>query len=225
VKYLPLEGWFLPDGDVKHLHRWMVGVGKKREGRLLYQSRKYELALREVPRRKFAVDVGAHAGLWSWMMALDFDKVTAFEPVKEHADCWRLNMKGSPARTELVRAALGTEACEVRMERTELGMGLKMAVSSSGAGELVPMRTLDSYHLNRIDLLKVDVEGFELAVLQGGRETLLRCRPCVVVEQKASTDMEERYGVRPGDAVAYLESLGAVVRRISRGDYIMSWRS
>lgn len=221
MKYLQREGWWLPDGDVRHLHRWMTGVGRNRNGRLLYQSRKYELALMLVKRRKFAVDVGAHAGLWSWQMALDFQKVTAFEPVREHVDCWRKNMQGC-SNAALVEVALGEERRSAHMQRTELGMGLKMAVADEG--ELVSMRTLDSYHLNRVDLLKVDVEGYELAVLRGARETLLRCRPVVVVEQKTSTDMEARYGVVPGDAVAYLEGLGAEVRRISRGDYIMCWR-
>jgi hypothetical protein len=205
VKYLRGTGWWLPDGDVKHLHRWLTGVGRAREGRLLYQSRKYDLALQRVKRRKCAVDVGAHAGLWSWMMALDFDKVTAFEPVREHIECWRRNMAGQ-GNASLVGVALGAEAREVRMERTELGMGLKMAVAE------------------RVDLLKIDVEGYELEVLRGGVETLLRTRPTIVVEQKASTDMEARYGVVPGDAVEFLRDLGARVYRIARGDYIMGWQ-
>lgn len=48
----------------------------------------------------------------------------------------------------------------------------------------VPITTLDSYNLPRIDLLKIDVEGYEIHVLKGAEETLLRCKPVVIFEEK-----------------------------------------
>ena len=43
--------------------------------------------------------------------------------------------------------------------------------------------TIDSFALPRLDLIKLDVERMELAVLEGARQTIGRCLPIIVVEQ------------------------------------------
>lgn len=47
---------------------------------------------------------------------------------------------------------------------------------------LLPCLSLDSLKLNECALLKVDVDGGELGVLEGARETLSRLRPAVSIE-------------------------------------------
>jgi len=49
-------------------------------------------------------------------------------------------------------------------------------------GEQVPVITLDSLALPACHVLKIDVEGMESEVLQGGRDTLARHRPLLYVE-------------------------------------------
>ena len=46
----------------------------------------------------------------------------------------------------------------------------------------VPARTLDSYNYEVVDCIKIDVEGSELLVMQGAKDTIDRCRPSVQVE-------------------------------------------
>lgn len=46
----------------------------------------------------------------------------------------------------------------------------------------VPARTIDSYNFEDVDVIKIDVEGSELFVMQGARDTITRCRPSVQVE-------------------------------------------
>ena len=48
--------------------------------------------------------------------------------------------------------------------------------------EPVAMRTLDSFNLTRVDLLKVDVEGMEEKVISGAIETIKKCKPILFVE-------------------------------------------
>jgi FkbM family methyltransferase len=49
-------------------------------------------------------------------------------------------------------------------------------------GEPVPVRRLDSYRLSKCDFIKIDVEGMEQQVLEGGSDTIQRLRPLMYVE-------------------------------------------
>lgn len=80
-----------------------------------------------------------------------------------------------------------------------------------------PLETLDSFDLQDVDLIKIDCEGGELFVLQGAFETLKRCKPVVVVEQKPGK--AQQFGLPETGAVAYLQKLGAQLRLTMSGDF------
>ena len=63
-----------------------------------------------------------------------------------------------------------------------------LALEGRTSGERVPVQTIDALRLERLDLLKADVEGMELAVLKGARQTIERCHPLLYVEN----DREEK---------------------------------
>jgi len=56
-----------------------------------------------------------------------------------------------------------------------------------GAAVEVPLRTLDSFDFKDVSFVKIDVEGSELEVLEGGRRTISRDRPHLLVELLAGT--------------------------------------
>mgnify|MGYP001334218828 CR=1 FL=1 len=60
-----------------------------------------------------------------------------------------------------------------------------LALDSNGAGETVAQITIDSLALERVDLLKVDVEGMESQVLKGASRTIGEHKPFIFVENNS----------------------------------------
>jgi hypothetical protein len=92
--------------------------------------------------------------------------------------------------------------------------------ASFGAGE-TEVVTLDSLNFEVVDYMKIDCEGFEYRVLQGAEQTVKRCRPIVVVEQKPHDAYADQYGQY--EAIALLESWGMRKLDQVKDDWIMGW--
>lgn len=212
------DQWWMPD-DEAHLTDHMRAVNNRVHGRLCYQHGKYLAAKPHIKDFRYAVDVGGHIGLWAFFLAHDFEGVMSFEPMDTHRECFRKNLEGFE-NVGLYDCALGAEQGHVALETRTAGSSGDTQVVPGATGE-IRMETLDSFMLDHVDLLKIDCEGYEEFVLRGAVETLQRCKPCVIVEQKR--DMSARYGLQKQSAVAYLESLGAVMRQEISGDFILSW--
>lgn len=221
-----IEGIWLPDGDehfAEHLRR-----GPRVAGAGSYQLNKINLAVGATPedRRYLAVDVGAHVGLWTRALAQYFQRVIAFEPVPAFLECWRLNVAsaGAADRCFCAPAACGAETGELRL-RVERENSGNSHVAAAGDGGTIAAQvvTLDSCLAGEldVDLIKVDVEGYELEVLRGARALLERCRPVVIVEQKPGN--AERYGKKQFDARDFLAKMGARLVWERAGDVCMRW--
>ena len=229
---MKFDEWWMPDGE-EHLPDWMRKINDRVDGRLTYQMYKYRAAMKWVKQHRGAVDIGAHVGLWSFWMARDFQKLTAFEPMSEHVACWHANMEKYD-NASLFHVALGDKAGVARVKTRTPGSsgdtGVDPAAERSSLraaveedGEQVTMKRLDDYELQDIDFIKIDTEGYEVFIVRGAEQTLLRCKPCIIVEQKPETGLAERYGIGVTDAVKHLQSLGAVLRQGIQGDYILSF--
>ena len=213
---LRFDQWVLPDGET-HLPQWMTTKNRRVDGRLTYQYEKYEAAMKHCRKRTVAVDVGSHVGLWAYWMARDFSLVECFEPKAEHANCWYQNMAGRH-NARLHPVALGKYAGTVGLVTGPASSG-DTTVSPNGSG--VQMVTLDSFEFGMVDFLKIDCEGYEAYVLEGAMDTLKRCRPTVIVEQKPGHG--QRFGRGEHDALRVLESIGAERLWEMHGDYVMAF--
>jgi FkbM family methyltransferase len=207
-------GIWLPDADT-HFERMMrkakteVYDGKEVG---VYQRDKLLKALSHCAARRIALDIGAHVGFWSMWLAHEFEAVYAIEPRLEHVDCFRRNVTAE--NVALFYGAVGNETGLVGLAVEPENSG-KTHVSGSG---LVDIRRLDDWRLSGADFIKIDVEGFESNVILGGRETILRNRPVIVVE---SNGQHERYGLP--EPVELLRGLGMRVLDQASFDYIMGW--
>ena len=226
-------GVHLPKTEL-HLADMMLGPkSRKVDGKLTYQYKKLEEALKHVTNRKLALDVGGHVGLWSMWLAKEFQHVVAFEPVPEHADLFVLNVDMS--KVDLRRHALGDKDDIVDIEiPLETTGNAHVAIGKRHPGTRhVPhpdaQRVVKDVQVNRLDdieglddvgFIKIDVEGFERQVVQGGENLIRRAKPIIVVEQKKN---ESAYGHEEDAAAKLLQSWGMKPIKVMAGDWIMTF--
>jgi FkbM family methyltransferase len=163
-----------------------------------------------------AIDVGANIGYMAAVLARAVGptgQVTAFEPHPEiFAD---LDANVTPRGVEAVQAAVSAEPGTATLHvPVEFGYNRGLATMEAVAGETeaVEVRTvtLDSWvgADGRIDVLKIDVEGHELGVLEGARRLLEDRRITHIV-------FEEHHAA--GSAViAHLQDAGYTVWHIAK---------
>lgn len=131
-----------------------------------------------------AIDIGANVGNHTlWFAGICGLSVWAFEPIK-HADT-RRNRKANPTlveQIEIVDAALG----DAYGRAEHVGRGKLRDVPGNGrhTGETLRVSTLDSYDIeDSVNVIKIDVEGWEPQVLAGAANTIRRHLPDIYAEE------------------------------------------
>lgn len=168
-----------------------------------YQMRNLTAALRHVRTFRTALDGGAHVGTWSAVMSERFGKVLAFEPSPDTYECLVHNLREhGHANVDTYQAALGAEPGRVSMALDPANAARKNTGARHVAGgSEIQVVTIDSFGLTDLDFLKLDIEGSEPMALTGAMDTLNRCRPVVLFENKR---LWTRYFGMPKDAVSRL---------------------
>jgi FkbM family methyltransferase len=162
------------------------------------------------------LDIGAHDGLLTRpFAALPGARLVAFEPLPSAMARLRASFGANlPPNVTLRPEALGAARGEATLTlpvvdgapAEQWASLAKTYAEHPGIGtrqHRVAVLPLDELALTDVTAIKLDAEGFEQEVLEGGRATLARCQPVLSVE------IEERH--RPGsttDVPALLSRLG-----------------
>lgn len=197
-----------------------------------YETELIAAALRLMPMAGVAVDVGANVGFWAVPFA-QRGIVHAFEPVPSNAARLAENaaLNGITDRLYIHEVALSDHVGSAAITlREDFGRG---ATTGNAAlvidhdddrfpSVMVRLDTLDSLAsgllLDRIDVMKVDIEGHEDSFLRGARNTIARARPTIFIEwNRAYYDQRQ---VDPAALVAHaLADLDYVYLRRIDGEH------
>lgn len=166
-----------------------------------------------------ALDVGANIGLSSLCMLDIFPQanVVAFEPSKENFAILSQNiaLNGLEARVRVEELAVGDREGELGFDfNPDFAAGSRISADATGSYK-VKVVTLDGYLQNageRLDFIKIDVEGHEIAALHGARQTLAKHKPVVFFECNPSAVVMGGGQVADflGEAASLLGPLGRV---------------
>ena len=222
---------FGESGDIFHVPRPVDNIG----GYLLLKPvRRVPIVGAICQPGEVVADVGANAGGWTISAARAVGpggRVLAFEPVPRIAESLRRTVRVNRLRQvrvfELALAeTTGTRAFSVerenpggsRLDTMENRPGRTFDAITVKAARLDDIAAAEN--LQRLDLVKIDVEGFEHGVLSGARETLARLAPAIYMETGHET-AERRAGT-----AALLQELRYEIVGVMIGDGIIEagWR-
>ncbi len=147
------------------------------------------------------IDVGTNIGFVSLSCAkhLTHGRVYGFEPsTYNYQKCMKNISLNSVSNVEINQIGLGKTPSVLSLrsnDQSNHGMS-HIDLLEQGDTEKITINTLDnfalSHGLTKMDLLKIDVEGFELQVLQGGTKSIQQFKPLIVLE--VNENFLNRYG-------------------------------
>lgn len=142
---------------------------------------------REVSPGHTVYDIGANIGFFTIIaarLAGPRGQVVAFEPLPENIRWLRHNAGiNGLTHVSVVEAAVGAEQGTTRFEGGAAAVWAR--VTESGEHEVPLIRIDDGIADGSLpvpDVVKIDIEGAEVAALDGMRQTLTRHRPTLIIE-------------------------------------------
>jgi FkbM family methyltransferase len=183
---IEIGGLFFPDAET-HFQQFRAKIRK-------YGKHDRCIAYKYVTRWRRAIDVGANVGIFACDFAERFEEVVAFEPMPATRECLTLN---APPNVEIKPYAITDEPSQLQMYETPSSGAsfvcnhpqVPKPFDQFDASKMVEVegRTIDSFEFDAVDLIKLDIQGGEYPALVGARETVLRHRPVIMVEEKAAS--------------------------------------
>ena len=148
-------------------------------------------------------DIGSYTGVYALVSAKSNKKLTvsAFEPNPDLFSALEKNLKLNRIRNvKSEQMALDNQPGEAYLYLNhDIHTSIGSLIQSSTAGKKVLVRktTLDIYcenhSVNSIDLIKIDVEGYEANVLQGGSLIIKKSSPIILMESLTQETLEKQF--------------------------------
>lgn len=154
-----------------------------------WEPRTLEYFFEKAKSARTILDIGGYTGIYSLVAgkANPNAKIHVFEP--SHITVMKLkeNIKQNFLEGRIIvhNVALSNGVGNLfsfSTERESMASTNRVSRSSSSQAQRVNHSSLDSYLIENVDLIKIDVEGFESEVIDGAIETIRRYKPIVVME-------------------------------------------
>lgn len=176
IAHMHRKGTFYEADLLGHLHRVLAGEG-------------------------CVVDCGANIGNHTLFFAGVMGRHTfAIEPMQRNRTILTTVLRSNDLEDHVTvcPVAVGDKQGEVSIGLPSASNPGNFRISEDGAGsETVPVTTLDELLLQeaeRVALLKLDLEGYEIPALKGGLGLIARDRPLIVAELVTMSDLESFHG-------------------------------
>ncbi len=192
MKIEKVNDFWVPSNDV-HIEQWKSG-SPFTQNKCLNKFIKY--CESQTKKMKTVIDVGAWCGTWAKAIEPFARKVIAFEPDKIHFACLQRNCTiNCDPRME----AVGSEIKTISLTEDDFTQAKRVYKQGN-----INMITLDHMNYQDVDMIKIDVEGYEMEVLKGATKTLQGVQ-YLMIELNNNT---KKYGSSNIEVEKYISSLG-----------------
>jgi len=173
-------------------------------GGIPYNAAEQEWMFRHNPKQgvksgDIVLDCGANVGVFTkFALQRGASLVVAIEPEPLSLECFRRNLATEIAAGKVIVVPEGVWSCDgsfpLRIS-PDNPAGHSMAIHDVGRVINVPVSRIDTLvqrlGLERVDYIKMDIEGAEREALSGARDTLTKHRPTLMIESyQRPDDME-----------------------------------
>jgi len=137
-----------------------------------------------IMKNRGVIQAGGHCGAYPFAFTEFFDMIFTFEPNALSFHCLVNNCQGE--NVIKMNVALGKNPGRVKsFTVAPSNTGMNQVKDSGDDIYYVPMIALDSLALTDIDLIELDLEGYEYDALLGAKETIERNKPVLIIENAA----------------------------------------
>jgi len=184
IKVGTAEIKFYPKRSVDGVHEWFwieTDVGSWKYTERDWPEHKQAINS-HVKMRRTCIQAGGNLGMYPRLLSRMFQTVYTFEPDPTNFYVLSLN---NPAENVLCfQAALGEKPKMITVDRASpLNVGETKISADGGPQGYIPTLTIDSFSWeNGVDLIFLDVEGYENRVLNGATRTIKKFKPVIIVE-------------------------------------------
>ena len=192
MKIEKVNGFWVPNNDL-HFEDWKAGKSFTQNKCLL---KFIDYCVDKNKNFNHILDIGAWVGTWSMAMNKFCGRVIAFEPDSLHYQCLVKNVTDD---VETHKLAVGSEEKLISLSEDNFTQSKRIVGEGS-----IPMITIDNMKLDDVDLIKIDVEGYEMEVLKGAKKTLENVQ-YLMIELNNNT---KKYGSSNIEIEKYINSLG-----------------
>ena len=185
--------------DIMHQTKKLIKLLVRREGFEIPMTRMFATLIRP----DFQIlDVGANIGCTSLLFSDLGRQVVAFEPLSRTFELLQKNVSlSNKDNIKTLELALGDENKEAKIHFLDTNRSTAFILDRTERDDsktaVIKVKRLDDLFpdigIDRLDFMKLDVEGYELRVLKGAEKTIAQYRPIVQMEFNSWTlDVQQR---------------------------------
>ena len=160
------------------------------------------------------LDIGASTGSFSLLSKFHRANILAFEPAPNTYKCLVRNIQLNNLNVETFPFALSNKNGRALLKLPVIKKRRRDGIACIGTPKRfavreevsIETRTIDSLNLKHVEILKIDTEGCELLILQGGEKTLRKHHPEIIFE--FSDKNTKQFNYSPKDILEFLRLLG-----------------
>lgn len=162
-------------------YKWHLPLGNH-----FYQSYLYGWFLEDCPKKppyNRIIDIGANVGLLSIPFSVLSHKVEAFEPNPNCYDILKRNIKTNELlNINSYNCALLDKNGKGFISDREYSNINSLDIENNEKVYQCNIKKLDDFSFKNVDIIKIDVEGFQIFVLNGGEKTIEKYKPYIIIE-------------------------------------------